>query len=160
MTVPQPSPGETLAEAFAWWSIGVGRDRRSLSDAAAQALLDGLDSAALRELAGIGLDDNPFEVDDLIARTVDELSLGPLVDRGPDLLVARKLSRSLFAGDVRERDLTRWAHGRFHHESEVDAFNRLAELDDDLDAIGASDRRRSDVLRRIRSEAARLLDMP
>lgn len=75
MTVPQPSPGETLAEALAWWSIGVGRDRRALSDAAAQALVDGLDSAALRELAGIGVHDNPFEVDDLIARTVGELIL-------------------------------------------------------------------------------------
>lgn len=153
------SAEELLAEAFAWWKVGEGRDCRSLSQSAAEALVGGLDSSALRELAGIGTNENPFDVDALIIRSVEELSLDGLMTRGQNMLAARRLSRWVLSGEVPERDLARWAHDRFHHESDIEALNRLAELDDDLDLNGHQRSRADEVEQRIREVAAGIVDL-
>jgi hypothetical protein len=43
--------------------------------AACQALVDGVDSPALRELAGASIRDSAADVRDLVTRTLDELAI-------------------------------------------------------------------------------------
>ena len=87
-----------------------------------------MDGDALAELAGIREDMNPFELDALIDRVSDELGLREALARDPEVVAVRRMCRVLLADEMSERELSRWVHARFHHESESDLLNRLAEL--------------------------------
>ncbi|MGQ7312481.1 hypothetical protein ACUOFU_12305 [Microbacterium arabinogalactanolyticum] len=123
----------SLVEAIAWWRIGDADGRRVLTDAATEALVAGAESEALAELAGLPGDESPFAVDALLARVIAELGLDRALSADQEMLSVRRLARAVLTGEIGERDLTRWVHTRFHHESSSDLVNRLAELDDDLD---------------------------
>jgi hypothetical protein len=150
---------EELVEAIAWWRIGDADGRRVLADAATDSVVNGSDSAAVAELAGISDGESPFAVDALVGRVVADLALEAALSADMDLIAARRLCRAALAGDTSERELTRWIHRYFHHESSSDLVNRLAELDDDFDLaedgiLGSA----SAVSARVREVATQIVD--
>ncbi|AMB58966.1 hypothetical protein [Microterricola viridarii] len=124
---------EQHVEALAWWRVGLPDGQRALADAATDALVHGTDGIALAELAGLPSDENPFAVDALAGRVAEELNLQPDLAGDLEALVARRMCRSFLAGGMTERELSRWVHQRFHHESDSELLNVLAELDDEYD---------------------------
>jgi hypothetical protein len=150
---------EDFVEAIAWWRIGVSDGRRVLADAATELLINGCDSAAVAELAGIPTDENAFAVDALLSRVIVDLGLKTASGADMDLIAVRRLCRAALTGETSERELTRWVHEYFHHESSSALVNLLAELDDDFDV--AEDGIRSstaEVSARVRETAAQIVD--
>lgn len=131
----------SLVEAIAWWRIDARDGRQRLADAATDALLEGAEGLAVAQLAGLPSDENAFEIDRLIEQVVNELELHAALDEGDEILASRFICRELLRGAITSRELTRWAHQRFHHESTSEHLNRLAEIDDDFDLAGTVLRR-------------------
>ena len=150
---------DELVDAIAWWRVGISGGRRVLVDAATDALVAGIESDALAELAGLPGDENPFAVDALVERVAADLGLEGALSEDIDISAARHLSRAVLRGEVSERELTRWVHEQFSHASSSDLIRRLAEVDDEYDAAeygyGTADV--SDLTARARELAARLV---
>lgn len=68
------------------------------------------------------------------------------------------MCRAVLAGEMSERELSQWAHTEFHHESESDLLNLLAELDDEYDEREFWGADAAAVERRIQEVAERILD--
>lgn len=68
---------QRLYDAASQWHANPDSGPAAVIDAACQALVDGLDSPALRELAGAAPTDRHGEVSPLVDRTLDELGLPP-----------------------------------------------------------------------------------
>lgn len=149
---------EELVEAIAWWRAGTADGRRVLVDAAIEALLEGAESAALAELAGLPGDENPYAVDAVVSRVLEDLRLRDALGVDTDLIAARRLCRAVLTGATSERELTRWVHTHFHHESSSDLINQLAELDDDFDLAASVRGSTSEVSARVREVAAQVAD--
>jgi hypothetical protein len=66
---------QRLHDAVARWVPDTGYGMSDMIDAACQALLDGLDSPALRELAGASPRDSSWDVRELAGRTLEELGI-------------------------------------------------------------------------------------
>ncbi|REJ06100.1 hypothetical protein DY023_07365 [Microbacterium bovistercoris] len=148
-----------LIESIAWWRIGLTDGRRAVADAATDALVHGSESAAVAELAGIRDDENPFVVDALVARVVADLGLESAMSEDPELPAARRLCRATLTGETSERELTRWIHSYFHHESTSDLVNQLADLDDEFDlAEDGVQGTTADVRARVRAVATLIVD--
>jgi hypothetical protein len=64
-----------LYDAVARWGPDTGYGMSDMIDAACQALIDGLDSPTLRELAGASPRDSSRDVRELASRTLDELRI-------------------------------------------------------------------------------------
>lgn len=146
-----------LIEAVAWWKIGLSGGRTALATAATDALVADLGGDAVAELAGITESMNPFEVDALITRVADELRLHDAFTHGLEALAVRRMCRVLLANEMNERELSGWVHTRFHHESESDLLNLLAELDDEYDEAEYSKHDVERIRKRIRAVAEEIL---
>lgn len=146
-----------MAEAVAWWRVGLGDGRAILACSATEALVAGMDGNALAELAGIRNDMNPFELDALLERVADEQGLREALAGDPELVAVRRMCRILLADEMSERELSRWAHTRFHHESESDLLNQLAELDDEYDDAEYAKGKTHEIKARIREVAQQIL---
>jgi hypothetical protein len=109
-------------------------------------------------LAGLTSDESPFAIEALIGRVAEEEGLADAMDADARLLAARWLCRAALRGQTSERDLTRWVHDTFGHESSSDELNLLAALDDDFDLIdsGVADGAAT-VATRVRTVARRFL---
>lgn len=127
---------DSLVEAISWWRIDPRDGRRRLADAATDALLSGAEGLAVAQLAGLRADENPFAVDRLIERVIDDLDLHAAMEEDDELIASRFLCRELLRGAISERELARWAYQQFHHDSTSDDLNRLAEIDDEFDLAG------------------------
>lgn len=126
-----------LVEAIGWWRAGLSNAHRILAESATDALAGGMDCPALAEMAGLSRDANVFVVDALIGCLADELDLHGALAGDAGELAVRRLCRLVLAGRLRERELTRWVHERFHHESASELLNQLANLDDEFDEVEA-----------------------
>lgn len=124
-----------------------------LAGAATNALVAGLDGVALAELAGMPRGENPFEVDSLIGRVARELRLDPRLWAKSEPMVARRMCREVLAGKLSERTLSKWVHGRFHHESDFEPLNQLAVLDDEYDDLEYAGRDTREITMQIREIA-------
>ncbi|MCL3836333.1 hypothetical protein [Aeromicrobium duanguangcaii] len=71
----EDDPGRFFSEAVGRWDASAHASPSTVIQAACEALVAGLDSGALRELAGLPSDSRRAEVDALIAATLDELSI-------------------------------------------------------------------------------------
>ena len=152
-----PEDRYDVVEAIAWWRAKLPDGRAVLADAATRALVAGADGSALAELAGLPRTENPFVVDDLIERVADELGLHEGLRGSPQEIAVRRMCRAVLAGQMTERELSQWVHTEFHHESESDPLDLLAELDDDYDQAEYSKAGTADVERRIREVAEQIL---
>lgn len=148
---------EELVEAIAWWIARLPNAQEVLADAATDALLAGADGSALAELAGLPPNENAFEVDVLIDRVVDELDLDPERWSNPELVAVRRMCRELLDGRVSERELSGWVHTRFHHESDSEPLDRLAELDDEYDELEDMNEDLVEIRKQIRKVAASIV---
>lgn len=75
VAIDETSPEQRLYDAACRWSDAPGYDAKDLIDGAVQALVDGLDSSALRELAGASTSDRSDEIQSLLDDTLDQLRI-------------------------------------------------------------------------------------
>ncbi|MEU8404570.1 hypothetical protein AB0C19_00010 [Micromonospora sp. NPDC048842] len=67
------SAEQRLYDAVAHWNTDTGYGLADLIHAACQALIDGLDSPTLRELAGASVRDSSWDIGDLVGKSLEEL---------------------------------------------------------------------------------------
>lgn len=111
---------EDLQITWGYWLGGADRDRARVVDTAVDALVAGLDSPSLRELAGVYGDETWSEIDNLILHIVDELGLPhPTEDRALRLDLRRR-SVKLLAAEVEPIDLVAWGDRRVGYDGPID----------------------------------------
>lgn len=66
---------QRLYDVVAVWDAETGRGSEDLIQAACQALVDGLDSPTLRELAGASVNDSSWDIRELVATSLHELKI-------------------------------------------------------------------------------------
>ncbi|GAB3173704.1 hypothetical protein GCM10027059_45210 [Myceligenerans halotolerans] len=133
--------------------------RETLIAAAVDALVAGLDSPALAELAGRYPDDPWSELGQTADAVVHELDLQlPTMPQVATAQLRRKLE-ALLAGNLSPRELTRWAHSEFGHD-ELDAAQPFVEADDEYDILEHTGRASDEVDSWVRDQAVAALDRP
>ncbi|MBQ1030318.1 hypothetical protein ACX27O_26975 [Micromonospora sp. SD19] len=66
---------QRLYDAVAQWNVETGYGLADLIHSACQALVDGLDSPTLRELAGASVNDSSWDIRDLVGKSFEELGI-------------------------------------------------------------------------------------
>jgi hypothetical protein len=150
--------GRALTEAVGLWLVSPTLGTELLVRASCDALVAGLDTPTLRELAGEPLDASSFELQELVDRTFSELDIALPSRADAEVWAARCMARMMLQGDFDERRLTQWAHRVIGHDGQRE-LQALVELDDALDDAEVSGRQEllNSVLVEIRSEAAFLM---
>ncbi|MFI0264055.1 hypothetical protein ACH4OW_34205 [Streptomyces sp. NPDC017056] len=146
---------DDLQDLAVLWSSGEVR-AHDVVEAACAALVAGLDSPALRMLAGCTRAEAEYDVPDLLPAVLGELGLA-FYPRGSEAgqdAAVRALAHQLLAGRLTPRELALRAHQRFGHE--LPLAERLAELDDEYDIIGYGDRTLAQLDAEVTAEAQRL----
>ncbi|MEU7946777.1 hypothetical protein AB0C50_19045 [Micromonospora taraxaci] len=69
------SAEQRLYDVVARWDAETGRGSEDLIQAACQALVDGLDSPTLRELAGASVNDSSWDIRELVTTSLQELKI-------------------------------------------------------------------------------------
>lgn len=144
-----------LVEAVAWWRADLPGARTLLADAAMAALISGRDGDDLVQLALIDETASRFDVDDLINRAANDAGIAEAVHANLEPVVAHRLCRLVLRDELGPRELTRWAHSRYHHGDE--SIDLLAVLDDEYDDIAEVDGDLAPIVAAIRRVAARIL---
>lgn len=154
MTVDEDERGVELIEAIGLWRVAPELGTAPLIRIACDALVAGLDTPGLRELAG-----EPYHASglaDLVEQTLAELGLPGLGGLDAELLAARARARDLLAGRLRPRDLTAWVHAAIGHDGSS-AVQGLVDLDDfyfELEFIAPTE---AEVDTLVEAEARRLI---
>ncbi|WP_247041363.1 hypothetical protein [Arthrobacter rhizosphaerae] len=127
--------GVELITAHALWLIRHDAAATAIS-AATDALVEGNDSEALRELAGMPTDANAFELGALIDESLNSLDLPTSGMTEDDALViaTRHFAQQVIAGLLPIREFTAWAHSVVGHTGPSLA-QEIVELDDLYDAF-------------------------
>lgn len=106
--------------------------REALIQAAVDALVAGVNSPALAELAGARPDDAWSELDQTVAHVVHELDLHvPTHDQALRIQLRRQLA-AVVSGAMSPREVAAWAHDEFGHDSLADALP-FVNADDEYD---------------------------
>ncbi|MFJ6454944.1 hypothetical protein [Paenarthrobacter sp. NPDC091669] len=123
-----------LIAARASWLIGQNAAAAAIS-AATDALVDGHDGRALRELAGVSAHINVFQLGVLIDDALKELGVatGDMTKDHAQLVAAYYYASQAIEGTMPVRELASWAHRVVGHEGHPIA-QELVELDDAYDA--------------------------
>ncbi|GAB3597641.1 hypothetical protein GCM10027446_26030 [Angustibacter peucedani] len=159
MTDVEPDALVRLEEAAGLWVVAPATGASAVVGAACQALVDGSDSPALRELAGAPTGESAFVLSDLVAATLEDLDLVVPDGERAVVLAARHMSRRMLAGDLAPRDLARWAHLTIGHEGPR-SLQPLVELDDAYDEADVIGRTVDDVTADAHDVVQQLLDDP
>jgi hypothetical protein len=87
-------------------------------DVATLALVEGVDSEPLRELAGAAADINVFELGALIEAALNSVGIdvSGLTEDDALHLVARHYAECVLRGEMQARELAEWAHSKIGHE--------------------------------------------
>ncbi|MES2171967.1 MAG: hypothetical protein V4479_14800 [Actinomycetota bacterium] len=131
--VPDEKGGQAaraLASVVALWMSG-NVDFSRVVTAATGALVDGLDSPALRDLAGRSRGENRFEMLDLVESAFAELG-EPFPNRDDNSITMWKLRLrcgDFLAGAITARNLAIWGHSLFGHGG-PEAVQELVLLED------------------------------
>lgn len=83
------SAEQRLHDAVARWDFDTGLGLSEMLEAACQALVDGLDSQALRELAGASAKDSSWDIRELVSKSLDELRIPSPGTIPPGFVVAK-----------------------------------------------------------------------
>jgi hypothetical protein len=121
-----------IRSAVEWNAVRV--DSKKIIDAAVDALVAGLDSLALRELAGASPQDDNQAVSDLLSLTLMQLAF-PVPAAGSKAaaqLLLAYLCDDFLVGRSSARSVTRWAHWHFDHLLN-EPSDPLVDLDDLFD---------------------------
>lgn len=124
-----------LLTARALWIVRSDAARAAIK-AATRALLEGLDSEPLRELAGASPDINVFELGALIESAMRSAGVdtSEMTEDDALRLVARHYAEQVMRWQMPAREFAGWAHSRIGHEGPAWA-QELVELDDRYDAF-------------------------
>ncbi|WP_125776440.1 hypothetical protein [Antribacter gilvus] len=133
--------------------------REALVEAAVDALVAGLDSPALAELAGLYPDDAWSELGQVADAVVQELDL--YVPTGDEVAFVRlrRQIEALLAGSVSARELAAWAHSEYGHEG-LDAVQAFVVADDEYDVLEYTSRSSDELDAWVRDQAQAFLDGP
>lgn len=147
-----------LAEDVVLWSVGEVTTAE-LVRCACDALIEGLDSQALRELAGASETDSQYEIEDLLERVATELDFAFYARDSADgrLAAARVLAARCAAGHLPPRELARWMHERIKHGHPDRRVEALVSADDQYDILGYTNQSEADIDRAVRAGAESLL---
>lgn len=122
-----------FADAAVFWRLGpeagAGAATSDLIDAATQALVDGLDSPTLRQLAGESPRESWFVLNPMVERTLEELGISALLVKAPERAALEVMVRRFQAGSVDARSLVCWAHQNIGHYGDPGA-QPFVDLDD------------------------------
>lgn len=129
------------AQALHQLSLSAGLSRlgvkplATLIDAACDALVAGIDSPSLRDLAGHSVHETYVDVDEIVEATFRELGLptASLADEKAALYALEHYCLEYLAGRMRACDLAAWAHSNIGHEG-PEIAQPIVDLDDDVDA--------------------------
>jgi hypothetical protein len=69
------SAEQSLYDAVARWNVDTGHGLADMIHAACQALIDGLDSPTLRELAGASVRDSSWDIRERVSKSLEELEI-------------------------------------------------------------------------------------
>jgi hypothetical protein len=122
-----------LLDAVALWEVG-SVDGADVISAAVDALVAGLDSSSLRELAGASAKESRWTLRPLVEATLDELGEtypGPGTDE-IQIAAARVMCERLLQGSVSARELATWAYSTIGHEGAA-RLQPFVQLDDAYD---------------------------
>jgi hypothetical protein len=149
-----------LAEDATLWSVD-DLTTAELVRSACGALVDGLDSQALRELAGAGVASD-FEIEDLLARVAADFGFQSFTRDSPAgrVAAARVLAGQCVGGNLTPREFARWMHARIRHGHEDRRLEALVSLDDVYDLAETSGQALEDIDLRVRLAAHELLTSP
>ncbi|WP_019136017.1 hypothetical protein [Cellulomonas massiliensis] len=119
-----------LEDALAVWWVARGDAAGDVVDAATAALVAGLDSPALRELAGMPRRSPRSELLPVVEAAVDELGLRA-TSGGAEVAAMAVMARRFLTGTLDRRSLLLWAAEHIGEEGDVscDGFVELAELE-------------------------------
>lgn len=140
-----------LQNAVTMWAVGFDGSASSVL-AAANALADGFDSPALREMAGLPLETSWWVSEDLVREAFAELDLDfPDASSPATKLVAlRVMCQRFLEAEIGAEQLTEWAHSVIGHEFPDEQAEKFVLLDDTDDYLPE---RPADWAPRVRSAA-------
>lgn len=155
--MPQEESRRALADVVALWGVGAATPEAVIR-AACDALAAGLDSQALRELAGLSISSSTYEVEDALPKALEDIAIpfNPPRTAGAQVAAARVLASRLLASQVDSRELVAWMHRTFRH-GENDAIEPFLQLDDEYDIIEHTGRSAEQVDQDVIVAARRLL---
>lgn len=147
---------DELLDAVQLWWIAPGAYAGEVIDAATECLVAGLDTEALRELAGASVRDSRLLLDPLILKTIDELTLNESLGTDSQLSAMLVQARRLGVGRITPRQLVSWAHKHIGHEGsdECQRFVNFYYTYDEAEYVGL---REAEVDDMVRQEADALL---
>jgi hypothetical protein len=146
-----PSPAEKeFLDAVGLWRLTPGSFARDVIDTATECLVDGSDTATLRELAGASPWESRLVLEPLVLQTVEELGLSEELDPDVELSALLVLARRLASGRTAPRDLASWAHRNIGHDgdSRCQPFVELDDMYDEAEAVGSDVTEVDDLVRR------------
>ena len=129
-------PTAQLQEDAILWAVGeVTTDE--LVRTACDALIAGLDTQALRELAGSNGATSHFDIDDLLRSLAEDIGLEfwSHGSEGGRLAAALVFASRCVAGGMEPRQLAGWMHERIGHGHPDPRVEALVSLDDRYDIV-------------------------
>jgi hypothetical protein len=141
-----------LQDVAVLWSRGAATAWEVVK-AACDALVAGVDSPALCELAAVGRRDADYDVPLLLEAALSELGLTfySFGSQGADEAAPRALTAQLLRGELSPRELASKTHQHYGHG--LPLVEHLAELDDAYDVIEYTDRTADEIDAEVFAEA-------
>jgi hypothetical protein len=151
---------DRIRDAAALWAVG-DVNASDLVQAACDLLVAGHDGPALRMLAAVPFRHADEEVPEVLEAALTDLDLPhyPPGTRAAQEAAIRAMATRVLADALTPRQLARWAHRKFGHDT-LELTERLAELDDVYDCIELTDMTEQDVDADVMAEARRILHHP
>jgi hypothetical protein len=116
--VNEATPREALGDAVALWEVRGAFGPEEVISAAVDALVAGVDSPTLRELAGASVRDDYWTLRSMVEGTFEELSI-PMPAPGTDemqIAATRVMARRVINGLLTPSEFARWAHTTIGHD--------------------------------------------
>jgi hypothetical protein len=156
--VGEQTAREALRDAVALWEVRTTFGPDALIAAAGDALVAGVDSPTLRELAGASARDDYWTLRPLVEGALEELSI-PLPAPGSDeiqIAATRVMAKRVINGALTPSEFARWAHGTIGHQGAPE-LQPLVDFDDAYDVTEYTGDTPSDIDEAARSMALSLL---
>jgi hypothetical protein len=151
--------GERLREDAALWTVGEV-STGELVLCACDALVDGLDSEALRTLAGANEATSAFDIDDLLRSVAHDFGFeySPHGTEPARLAAACVFASRCTRGELMPRELARWMHERIGHGHTDPRVEDLVSLNDQYNILEYTGQSAADIDAAVTEAARRLLD--
>ncbi len=123
-----------LFDAVALWEVAETTGAAAVISAAVNAIVKGVDSPALRELAGLSGNESYWAMRPVVESTLEEFDIAFPGPDGDDIQIAatRVMCERLLDGILSARDFCSWAHSTIGHEGAAQ-LQPFVDLDDVYD---------------------------